>query len=382
MAQLDSSIYLQMQGPDLSKIGEGFERGIRLGDMMRQRKIQEAEAQKQNTIKEAYNNSYDVSPDGSRVLNPMKLQEFLGQKGYAQEGEAFNQQYKTQQAANLKSDVETEQSKNSFISSLLGTVKDQPSYEAAKSLAISKGFKEAASLPNTYDPQIMNSLKAQYGLASMSYEKQLEDSRKREESQARLMETKQNNDYRREELGLRRLERKDAALVKSAEKQDKKNAAVTEIQDRYLNMKGEIANLRNLIDEDGTYDVMGPQNEIIDQKITSIATDMAKLVDPTSVARESEVAAFKKMLFSPTPFIQNSTAKDVLGSFEKMVDDRLGTAYKVRGLDKNEAVTGKTSDVQRQQPTEQDSQAYQWAQQNPNDPRAAKIIESLKAKGF
>lgn len=42
MAQLETGFYSTMQGPDLGKIGEGFERGLRIGDMMKQRKVQEA----------------------------------------------------------------------------------------------------------------------------------------------------------------------------------------------------------------------------------------------------------------------------------------------------------------------------------------------------
>lgn len=368
MAQLDGSFYLQSQGPD---IGQSFERGMRLGDLMKQRKVQEMELQKQSAIKDAYNNAYDVNPDGSRVFNPIKLVDLVRGAGYGQDAVKIDQELKQQQATNLKSDLEGQYTKNSMISSLLDTVKDQDSYLNAKAYAISKGIKEAEQMPNTYDPQIINSLRAQYQKASLTPLQQIEDSRKREEAQARLAE-----------LQDRRLERRDANMVKTAEKQDKKNAAVTEIQDRYLNINNEITNLKNMLDKSGTYEVFGPENEIMDQKITSIATDMAKLVDPTSVARESEVAAFKKMLFEPTLWMQNSSAKGVLDSFKKMVDDRLSTAYKVRGLDENQAVIEKTQAAQKPQPTQQDVQAFEWAKQNQNDPRASKIIENLKAKGF
>ena len=363
MAQLDGSFYLQSQGPD---IGQSFERGMRLGDMMKQRKIQDMELQKQQQIKDAYQSGVITNPDGTQSFNSEMT---LGALMKVDPKAAF--EFKQQQAANLKSDLESQYAKNSMISSLLDTVKDQDSYLNAKAYAISKGIKEAEQMPNTYDPQIINSLRAQYQKASLTPLQQIEDQRKREEAQARLAE-----------LQDRRLERRDANMVKAAEKQDKKNAAVTEIQDRYLNINNEISNLKTMLDKTGTFEIFGPENEIMDQKITSIATDMAKLVDPTSVARESEVAAFKKMLFQPTLWMQNSSAKGVLDSFKKMVDDRLSTAYKVRGLDQNQAVIEKTQGAQKPQPTQQDIQAFEWAQQYPNDPRAAKIIEGLKARGF
>lgn len=203
MAQLDANIFLQQKGPDFDQVSEGFDRGIRLGDMMKQRKIQDLETQKQNAIKEAYQSGVVVNPDGSQSFNQEMT---IGSLMKVDPREAFN--FKTQQAASLKSDLESQYSKNSFISSLLDTVKDQDSYLAAKSLAISKGIKEAEQLPNTYDPQIMGSLKAQYQKASLTPSQQLEDSRKREEAQARLAE-----------LQDRRLERRDLINLRNEEKQ-------------------------------------------------------------------------------------------------------------------------------------------------------------------
>ncbi|OPZ24296.1 MAG: hypothetical protein BWZ03_00236 [bacterium ADurb.BinA186] len=203
MAQLDANIFLQQKGPDFDQISEGFDRGIRLGDMMKQRKIQDLEIQKQNKIKDAYQSGVVINPDGSQSFNAEMT---LGNLMKVDPKEAFN--FKAQQAANLKSDLEGQYAKNSFVSSLLETVKDQDSYLAAKSLAISKGIKEAEQLPNTYDPQVIGSLKAQYQKASLTPSQQMEDSRKREEAQARLAE-----------LQDRRLERKDLINLRNEEKQ-------------------------------------------------------------------------------------------------------------------------------------------------------------------
>lgn len=116
-----------------------------------------------------------------------------------------------------------------------------------------------------------------------------------------------------------------------ADKESKK--AITEITDRYSNIKEQLGQLRTQVQGGGTYDLVGPHNAQLEQKLTSIATDMAKLVDPNSVARESEVAAFKKMLFEPSLWMKNSTALGVIDSFDKMVDSRLSNAYKSRGLE-------------------------------------------------
>jgi uncharacterized protein YjgD (DUF1641 family) len=126
--------------------------------------------------------------------------------------------------------------------------------------------------------------------------------------------------------------RQDALNAKNTEKKEKKNLAVVEIQDRYNNMKDSISSLRKMVEDNGTTEILGPENAQMDQYITSIATDMAKLVDPASVARESEVESFKKMLFSPGFWQRKSSVDGVLNNFEQMVDKRLDNAYSVRGL--------------------------------------------------
>ena len=40
--------------------------------------------------------------------------------------------------------------------------------------------------------------------------------------------------------------------------------------------------------------MFGPEEKQMNQYIQSLATDMVKLVDPNSVARETEVESFKK----------------------------------------------------------------------------------------
>jgi hypothetical protein len=177
MAQLDGSFYLQSQAPD---IGQGIERGMRLGDMMKERRAKDLEMQKQSDIKEAYNSAYDVKEDGSKVFNPMKLGDLVRQKGYGQDAFKIEQDVRTQQAANLKSDLENQYNESSYVYSLLNGVNDQASFDAAKAQAKAKGIQGVDQIGNIYDPKFVESLKGQYGKASMTYEKQLEDSRKRE----------------------------------------------------------------------------------------------------------------------------------------------------------------------------------------------------------
>lgn len=371
MAQLDASIFLQQQAPDLSQIGAGFERGLRIGDLMRQKKADDVAKEKQSSIDQAYKAGNVQNPDGSVSFDKsITIKQLMGiDPREAQKAEAqFAQQ-----------DIQKQQSNATMLfQESMKAMQNPEYYQTAVSNLTKSGIIKPGEAPPVFDAGFVKHAAAMAGNAKDYLDNLIKEQDMKEKRADRSFDRQIQVGQFQEKMN----ERKDAQLAKYQEKQEKKNAAVTEIQDRYLNMKSEIKNLSDLIDKGGTYDVVGPQNEIIDQKITSIATDMAKLVDPTSVARESEVAAFKKMLFSPTPLIRDSTAKDVLKSFEKMVDDRLSTAYKVRGLDQNQAVIEKTQDAQKPQPSQQDIQAFEWAQQNQNDPRAAKIIENLKAKGF
>ena len=114
---------------------------------------------------------------------------------------------------------------------------------------------------------------------------------------------------------------------------DKKLATMNEIEDRRQNMNTNLSKLKSMIDEDGTYEMFGSHNQDIDRLTEQIATDMAKLMDPNSVARPAEVEAIKKTLVRPGFSNKNSTAVNVLKNFEDEVNIRADSAYKIRGLE-------------------------------------------------
>lgn len=190
--------------------------------------------------------------------------------------------------------------------------------------------------------------------------------------------------YKQQELGIRRQdlqaqrevkkEEKQAAIdLKKQEKLDaeekKKKDAVIEVETRRQNINDNIGILEKMIADKGTYEMTGSHNQDMDRLVEAIATDMAKLADPTSVARPSEVDAVKKNLVSPSLGQRNSTALNILKNFRGEVDRRSDKAYEVRGLD----VPPKQSKTL----SAQDQQALDWAQSNPNDPRSAEIIKRL-----
>jgi hypothetical protein len=133
-----------------------------------------------------------------------------------------------------------------------------------------------------------------------------------------------------EEMAQVRLEE---AKAKKGEREEKKQTLVREVEDRRQNIKDAVELLKKKIGDDGTWELLGSHNQDIDRIVDGIATDMAKLQDPQSVARPSEVELVKTNLIQSGFKNANSTAVDVLNNFSTEVDRRADTAYKVRGLE-------------------------------------------------
>lgn len=121
--------------------------------------------------------------------------------------------------------------------------------------------------------------------------------------------------------------------TKAAEKADKLKTSMNEIEDRRQNINANLDQLKTMISEKGTYEQFGSHNQDMDRLIEQTATDMAKLMDPNSVARPSEVEAVKKTLIKPGFANTNATAMDILNNFQTEVDRRASSAYKIRGLE-------------------------------------------------
>lgn len=118
--------------------------------------------------------------------------------------------------------------------------------------------------------------------------------------------------------------------TKTADK--KKEESMFEVEDRRNTILNNINKLDNIISKRGTWELLGSHNQEIDAMVDEIATDMAKLTDPKSVARPSEVELWRNSLIESGFRNRNSTARDVLNKFKDRVEDRTKFAYEVRGL--------------------------------------------------
>lgn len=122
------------------------------------------------------------------------------------------------------------------------------------------------------------------------------------------------------------------AGIKAQSADQKRQQAMHEIEDRRTTIKQNIALLRDQIKNDGTWEMAGSHNQTLERRVDEIATDMAKLMDPTSVARPSEVENVKRTLVKPGFSNRNSTADEILAEFERDIDRRADSAYSIRGL--------------------------------------------------
>jgi len=146
------------------------------------------------------------------------------------------------------------------------------------------------------------------------------------------LELKEQIEGRKQTAALLAESRRDAQGVKADEKNEKKKAAMFEIEDRRTNINANIDALDKMIEDNGTYETFGSHNQDLDRLVDQIATDMAKLQDPTSVARPAEVDQIKRTLVKPGFQNSNSTARDILKNFRGEVARRADGAYKIRGL--------------------------------------------------
>ncbi len=178
------------------------------------------------------------------------------------------------------------------------------------------------------DPAVASKMTAEQVEARLPGLKQKLD---REMREREFSERQKDRNLQREQMQANRdITRNDKLDAKN----EKKKATLTEVEDRRMNIEDNISRLEKMIDEKGTYEMFGSHNADMERLTDQIATDMAKLTDPNSVARPSEVEMFKKGLVSPNAAsMTNATAKDILKNFRNEVNTRAATAYKVRGLE-------------------------------------------------
>lgn len=196
-------------------------------------------------------------------------------------------------------------------------------------------IKERENDPNSIDSKLAQDLALQMGM-NPNQIKGLTAARFKQFSPVlsekyKIEENKIQNQLKREETRYAKdIAREEKQLVRD----EKKKATLNEVEDRRTNIEDNITRLEDMIKDKGTYEVFGSHNVDMERLVDQIATDMAKLADPNSVARPSEVEMFKKGLIKPTATgMKNSTALNILKNFRGEINKRAENAYKIRGVE-------------------------------------------------
>lgn len=156
---IDPNIILQGQGPKIDNPMDVAAKALTLKQLVNQSQMQDQQIADNQALKNAFNKNVTQNPDGTTSLNekgaisdiyktsPMKAMEVQQQ---------MNSMHASEQKARLekiKGDLE-------LTSQLLGSVKDQPSYEQA--IARAKGYGlDVSSMPPVFDPNQIRHMQMQ-----------------------------------------------------------------------------------------------------------------------------------------------------------------------------------------------------------------------------
>ena len=134
------------------------------------------------------------------------------------------------------------------------------------------------------------------------------------------------------------------------------------------NIEKNVAEIVAMVQKHGTNEFLGSHNEDLERKLDQVATDMAKLQDPSSVARPGEVEMVKKTLAAPGIFKRDSSALKMMEGFKREVESRANTALSRHGLAMPDPI--------KKLPQEQQNMA-KWARANPSNPKSAIVLKKL-----
>lgn len=115
--------------------------------------------------------------------------------------------------------------------------------------------------------------------------------------------------------------------ARTPEESATQKAGQQELAYRYKTLQTNAEKLKKLVGQYGTMEVFGPTSSEMDSLIYQMAVDYAKMVDPTSVAREGEVAAAQKYMLPIRNMggmaYSNETAMKLINNYQKDLEARL-----------------------------------------------------------
>jgi hypothetical protein len=186
---IDSSIYFQQQTPDI--VGS-VERGMRMSDMLKQRKAATQLEAENKSIQDVLRRNVATGENGQLTYSPNTLSELAAinpEKAFAYQDKFAAQEKAGHEAQSARWKQEAE--KHGLIAQLLHPVKDQKSYESAVNQAISKNLIKPGEMPSAWDKDQTDRILGQSLTYLQKIEQQNKDrdfGQKQEETQVRRTE--------------------------------------------------------------------------------------------------------------------------------------------------------------------------------------------------
>lgn len=384
MAQIDSSIYLQQQSPDF--LGS-FQQGMNLRQMADQRNREKEQYAKQKSIDEAYKAGVVQGEDGSfsqdRGLTLSSLSKADPRAAMEQQSK-----WKADDIATRKNQMEEQLKKLELTGQLLGSSVDQNSYTNSLMEAKKYGI-DTAGLPEQFDPKLVSSLRAR----SLSAKEQIDNELKKQNYDILQQQNARENWFKQQQLKQSADEKKNEGQ-KVVDKEFAKDyndwtsgggsRAKNEIEkidgviERLKKGEGTTGGLTGVFGDRLTSDAVLKNRADIQQSAMSLIKQLL-----TGATSDSDRKAIVDTLWNEADSTENNIARierfsDDMKNRANEIDSKAGYFKETKGTLSgfDPSAVKKQSGAQIQM--EEKNAALQWAKKNPNDPRAKKIMETLK----
>ena len=162
-----------------------------------------------------------------------------------------------------------------------------------------------------------------------------------------------------------------AQVKPEKEKKNPFQKEITEVDNRATMTIDALDQLKENVEKYGTYNVIGPQNNIRNQLVTSIAADYNKVKDPNSTVRGEEAKAVADNL-GLTMFSSKESAIASIEAFKKLVQKQKNTSISKYENLPSQAIFD-----------DSDRFIIQEYRNNPNDPKIKETYNNmLESKGM
>lgn len=278
---IDSSIYFNQQPLD---VAGSVQKGFALSDAIYQRAKQRKADETEQRVKDAYS-KLKVGPSGQLMIDPSAVQD-LASQGLGQEAMGMQTTMQNSAKAQQEAMAKKQQEDAAYTFQLLDPSKyqgkppeqQQMQWQADKQQAIKDGHREAAQLPDHYDPNLHQQALAHAQRLALSPD-QFSNLQEKQQTHADMQKER---DLRRQELGA---QRDSATSAKSADAYQKAshdlntfrgNAAVQQASSAMIN----VANALSLAE----------QGHLTPPDLHLFASELGKLAT-NGVPGHSEIAA-------------------------------------------------------------------------------------------